>query len=191
VCMVGPVRAQSDSLPVIKPEVETGFSNAGWKYDRYTDLPSLDAGTRMLVADLRGPGIIRHIHTTRRPTHSSCTAADHAAGGGGRSRGPVRADTEPHPAALACAYVKPAPCWPDRPTTPGPHRQGRAATPGLRLSTRSRDATRQLPSPDRGLWGLSDWRGRRPPAHRRTIRRVGTLLGPHDECSQLIWAIPA
>jgi len=65
ICVAGTVGAQSDSLPIIKPDVETGFSNAGWKYDRYTDLPSLDAGTRMPMADLRGPGIIRHIHTTR------------------------------------------------------------------------------------------------------------------------------
>ena len=56
---------QMDSLPVIRRGTETGFSNAGWKYDRYAELPSLDAHTRMTVADLAGPGIIRHIHTTR------------------------------------------------------------------------------------------------------------------------------
>lgn len=32
---------------------------------RYQELPSLDGGQRMAVADLKGPGIIRHIHTTR------------------------------------------------------------------------------------------------------------------------------
>jgi len=52
-------------LPVIKKDVKTGFCNAGWKYDRYKDLPSLDAGKSMVVADIKGPGIIRHIHTCR------------------------------------------------------------------------------------------------------------------------------
>lgn len=57
--------APPDDLPIIRRDVTNGFSNAGWKYDRYADLPSLDANTRMPVADLKGPGIIRHIHTTR------------------------------------------------------------------------------------------------------------------------------
>ncbi len=52
-------------LAVLKRDTPTGFANAGWKYDRYQELPSLDAGQRMVVADLKGPGIIRHIHTTR------------------------------------------------------------------------------------------------------------------------------
>ncbi len=52
-------------LATIRSDVTTGFSNAGWKYDRYSDLPSLDAGRHMVVADLKGPGIIRHFHTTR------------------------------------------------------------------------------------------------------------------------------
>ncbi|HOY58776.1 MAG TPA: DUF2961 domain-containing protein, partial [Verrucomicrobiota bacterium] len=52
-------------LAVLKKDTPTGFANAGWKYDRYQELPSLDAGQRMVVADLKGPGIIRHIHTTR------------------------------------------------------------------------------------------------------------------------------
>ncbi len=52
-------------LATLHTDIKTGFANAGWKYDRYSDLPSLDAGKRMVVADLPGPGIIRHIHTTR------------------------------------------------------------------------------------------------------------------------------
>lgn len=52
-------------LPIIRKGVRTGFANAGWKYDRYGELKSLDAHTRMVVCDLKGPGIIRHIHTTR------------------------------------------------------------------------------------------------------------------------------
>jgi len=52
-------------LPFIMKDVKTGFSNGGWKYDRYTDLRSLDAHTSITVADIEGPGIITHIHTTR------------------------------------------------------------------------------------------------------------------------------
>lgn len=49
----------------IQRNVTTGFSNGGWSYDRYSDLKSLNARTAIVVADLKGPGIIRHIHTTR------------------------------------------------------------------------------------------------------------------------------
>ncbi len=41
------------------------MDHAGWAYDRYEDMDTLDAGTRMLVADIEGPGTIRSIHTTR------------------------------------------------------------------------------------------------------------------------------
>ncbi len=57
--------AQTPEVAEIKPEIRTGFAHAGWKYDRYSEMPSLDAGTRMTLADLKGPGIIRHIHVTR------------------------------------------------------------------------------------------------------------------------------
>ncbi len=59
------VAGVGNDLAVIKKDAPIGFANAGWKYDRYSDLPSLDAGRRMVVADIQGPGIIRHIHTTR------------------------------------------------------------------------------------------------------------------------------
>jgi hypothetical protein len=52
-------------LPLIKTETRVGFSNGGWKYDRYKDLKSLDAHSSIVVADLKGPGVIRQIHTTR------------------------------------------------------------------------------------------------------------------------------
>ncbi len=55
----------NDSLAIIKPDNESCLSNGGWKYDRYKDLPSLDSGKSMVIADLKGPGIITHIHTTR------------------------------------------------------------------------------------------------------------------------------
>ncbi len=57
--------SQAPDVAEIKPGIHTGFSHAGWKYDRYSDLPSLDANTSMTVADLKGPGIIRHLHATR------------------------------------------------------------------------------------------------------------------------------
>ncbi len=55
-------------IAVIRPEVQTGFVNGGFNLDRYKDLPPLDAHKTITVADLKGPGIIRHIHLTR---HSS------------------------------------------------------------------------------------------------------------------------
>ena len=54
--------AELPDLAVIRPDLQTGFAQAGWKYDRYSDLPSLDKDKSMTVADLKGPGIIRHIH---------------------------------------------------------------------------------------------------------------------------------
>jgi len=55
----------SDNLSIIKRNHTTGFANGGWKYDRYKELQSLDAGTSMVLADLEGPGMITHLHTTR------------------------------------------------------------------------------------------------------------------------------
>lgn len=57
--------ADPPEIAVIRPDVQNGFVNAGWADDRYPDLPSLDAHKTMPVADLKGPGIIRHIHFTR------------------------------------------------------------------------------------------------------------------------------
>lgn len=54
-----------DRLPLIKPDHTTGFSNGGWIYDRYKDLEPLAAGKSIVIADLKGPGVITHIHTTR------------------------------------------------------------------------------------------------------------------------------
>ncbi len=48
--------AQTLDVAEIKPERQSGFAQAGWKYDRYSDMPSLDAQTRMKLADLKGPG---------------------------------------------------------------------------------------------------------------------------------------
>ena len=38
-------RGQVLDVAEIKPEIRTGFAHAGWKYDRYSDMPSLDAQT--------------------------------------------------------------------------------------------------------------------------------------------------
>lgn len=54
-----------DQAARIRTDLQTRFSNAGWNLDHYPDLEPLKAGARITVADLPGPGIIRHIHTTR------------------------------------------------------------------------------------------------------------------------------
>jgi len=64
-CLAAAPAIVGSELALIKPDTPTGFGHAGWKYDRYEDLESLDAGARMVVADIEGPAIIRHIHTTR------------------------------------------------------------------------------------------------------------------------------
>jgi hypothetical protein len=53
------------SLAELKSEARTGFANGGWKYDRYKELSSLDAHSSITIADLKGPGVIKCIHTTR------------------------------------------------------------------------------------------------------------------------------
>jgi hypothetical protein len=58
-------REDSAQLAKIRNDLQTGFSNGGWNLDRYPELEPLKAGARITVADLPGPGIIRHIHTTR------------------------------------------------------------------------------------------------------------------------------
>ena len=63
----GPGPAASDEIAVLRPGLETGFSNGGWNLDRYPGLEPLNAGARIVLADLKGPGIIRHIHLTRHP----------------------------------------------------------------------------------------------------------------------------
>ncbi len=63
----GPGPAASDDLALLRPGLETGFSNGGWNLDRYPGLEPLKAGARIVLADLTGPGIIRHIHLTRHP----------------------------------------------------------------------------------------------------------------------------
>jgi hypothetical protein len=70
ICFSGVALAQDRTpglvdLPVIRRDLTTEFSNAGWRYDRYDELDSLDAGKQIVVADLTGPGIIRHFHSTR------------------------------------------------------------------------------------------------------------------------------
>ncbi len=40
-------RPAASELAIIKTDARTGFSNTGWKYDRYADLPSLDVGNQV------------------------------------------------------------------------------------------------------------------------------------------------
>jgi hypothetical protein len=58
-------RSAADEVAMIRPDLRTGFSNGGWNLDRYPELQPLKAGAKIVLADLAGPGIIRHIHTTR------------------------------------------------------------------------------------------------------------------------------
>jgi len=113
-----------------------------------------------------------------------------AAGGGGRSAAPVRADTEPHPAVVACAHVTPLRCCRDRRTAPWSSPPGacRYAWPAFPdpFERRYKAATGAGP----GSVGASRPAKKVPSPHRRIPRRVGTLLGRHDECQQPIWAIP-
>jgi hypothetical protein len=59
------VSADPSEIAVIRPDLQSGFANGGWNLDRYDRLPSLDAHRSIAVADLKGPGVIRHIHLTR------------------------------------------------------------------------------------------------------------------------------
>ena len=52
-------------LPVIRPDVRTGFSFGGWKWDRYRDIQTLEAKASITVAEIDGPAVITHIHLTR------------------------------------------------------------------------------------------------------------------------------
>ncbi|HNS19792.1 MAG TPA: DUF2961 domain-containing protein [Sedimentisphaerales bacterium] len=52
-------------LPLIRRDITTGFRNGGWEADRYRDMETLGAHKSIVIADLKGPGVIRHIHTTR------------------------------------------------------------------------------------------------------------------------------
>jgi hypothetical protein len=42
-----------------------GMSNGGWAYDNYPELETLDAHSRITIADLEGPGVITCIHSTQ------------------------------------------------------------------------------------------------------------------------------
>lgn len=59
------VAPQSFDLAKMQAGRKTQFANGGWNLDRYKDSPTLDAKKAMILADLKGPGVITHIHTTR------------------------------------------------------------------------------------------------------------------------------
>ena len=56
--------ADLSSLPLKKPS-RSGLSNAGWRYDNYPELKSLDAGATIELARLDGPGRITCFHITQ------------------------------------------------------------------------------------------------------------------------------
>lgn len=49
----------------IKAGHSFGATNGGWAYDAYPDLETLDAGKAITIADITGPAVITHIHTTQ------------------------------------------------------------------------------------------------------------------------------
>lgn len=65
VLVAGAARLNAQDLSTLHLERRTGFANGGWNLDRYTNLAPLKAHSKIVVADLPGPAIIRHIHTTR------------------------------------------------------------------------------------------------------------------------------
>lgn len=66
ICFAASVGADSlSNLPIINDEPVIGFGNAGWAFDHYPELERLDAKACITVADIKGPGVITHIHTTR------------------------------------------------------------------------------------------------------------------------------
>lgn len=65
VCLAGILSADVSDIAIIQKGKATGFSNGGWCADRYEDLKPLNAHSRITVADINGPAVIKHIHTTR------------------------------------------------------------------------------------------------------------------------------
>jgi len=55
---------------LIRPNSKTGLSNGGWNLDRYPELATLAANSKMKLAALEGPGMISHIHSTRHGLNS-------------------------------------------------------------------------------------------------------------------------
>jgi hypothetical protein len=64
-CLAGSGPTCVTDVTRIRKDITTGFSNAGWCYDRYENLKPLNAHSAITVADIKGPGVIKHIHTTR------------------------------------------------------------------------------------------------------------------------------
>lgn len=59
-------QSQSDdySPARLRPAGSFGSTNGGWCYDAYPDLKPLNAGARICIADIEGPAVITHIHST-------------------------------------------------------------------------------------------------------------------------------
>ena len=63
------------SIARLKPRHRFGMANGGWAYDAYPELETLDAGKRITVADLKGPGVITNFHSTQHGIYAAdpCT----------------------------------------------------------------------------------------------------------------------
>jgi len=48
-----------------KEGYRSGMQNAGWCYDNYPDLPPLNAGATIELANIQGPGVVTCFHITR------------------------------------------------------------------------------------------------------------------------------
>ena len=44
---------------------QSKMSNGGWAYDAYPELETLDAHSRITIADLKGPGVITCTHSSQ------------------------------------------------------------------------------------------------------------------------------
>ncbi len=53
------------TISKLKKRYSFGMCNGGWKYDSYPELESLDAGKTMTIANIKGPAVITHIHSTQ------------------------------------------------------------------------------------------------------------------------------
>jgi len=63
--MQQPIHHHKSDIATLRPGIQTSLINGCWPYDRYKEQQPLDAGARVLVADLTGPGIIKQLHISK------------------------------------------------------------------------------------------------------------------------------
>jgi hypothetical protein len=57
------------------PRGDLRMGHGGWAYDAYPELPTLDAGTTIVVAEIEGPAVITRIHVTQHLVDPATRAA--------------------------------------------------------------------------------------------------------------------